>query len=220
MMALFNMIPALPLDGGRVLRAVLCMRIRAGAATRIAAGIGQALSLATGIVAVAIDNYGLALTALLVFLGATGEQNEQGRKSVLASLRVGEVFNRHAITLVPADPVTRVIDHLLTSYQPDFAVIEGGELVGVVTRRRVLDALSKNPHAADVRAIMDAAVPRVDAAEPLDELYERMTRDHLPVVAVFGGREYLGLVSLEDLAEAKLVAGYVQRRTDADLRGS
>jgi len=219
MMAVFNMIPALPMDGGRVLRAILAMKLRARLATMIAAGLGQVLSLITGVVALSIDNYGLAATAFVMFLGATGEQNEQGRKSVFASLKVGDVFNRNAITLVPEDPVTRVIDNILTSYQPDFAVIEGGQLVGVVTRKRVLDALSKNGNASDVRAIMDAAVPRVDASQALDEVHERMTREDLPVVAVYRGRDYLGLVSLEDLAEAKLVAGYVQRRTDQQVRG-
>lgn len=219
MMAVFNMIPALPMDGGRVLRAVLAMRLRARVATMIAAGLGQVLSVIAGVVALSIDNYGLAATAFIMFLGATGEQNEQGRKSVLSSLKVGDVFNRNAITLVPADPVTRVIDHILTSYQPDFAVIDGGQLVGVVTRKRVLDALSKDPNASDVRAIMDAAVPRVDASQALDEVHERMTRENAPVVAVYQGKHYLGLVSLEDLAEAKLVAGYVQRRTDAQIRG-
>jgi predicted transcriptional regulator len=138
---------------------------------------------------------------------------------VLSTLKVGDVFNRNAITLVPRDPVTRVIDHILTSYQPDFAVIEGNKLVGVVTRKRVLDALSKDPNASDVSAIMDPAVPRVDASQALDEVHDRMTADNLPVVAVYQDRDYLGLVSLEDLAEAKLVAGYVQRRTDAQIRG-
>ena len=219
MMALFNMIPALPMDGGRVLRAVLCMRLRARTATMIASALGQVLSVVAGIAGVAMHNYGLALTALVIFFGATGEQSS-ARKSVLASLRVGEVFNRNAITLTPADPVTRVIDHILTSYQPDFAVIEGGKLVGVVTRKRVLEALSNNQGTSAVRAIMDAAVPHVDAAEALDELHDRMTRERISVVAVYGGTNYLGLVSQDDLAEAKLVAGYVQRREDADIRGT
>lgn len=220
MMAIFNMIPALPMDGGRVLRAVLCMRLRARTATLIAAATGQVLSLAAGIFAVTVQNYGLALTALIIFLGATGEQNVQGRRSALASLRVGDVFNRNAITLAPEDPVTRVVDHILTSYQPDFAVVEGGKLIGVITRKRVLEALSNNQGGAAVREVMDAGVPHIDAREPLDELHDRMTRDRISIVAVYGGPNYLGLVSQEDLAEAKLVAGYVQRREEADIRGT
>lgn len=222
MMALFNMIPAFPMDGGRVLRSVLAHRVGAVAATRVAAGLGQALSLGIGIWALTADNYGLTATALVMFLGATGEQRAPARRSALASLRVGEVFNRNAITLVPGDPVARVIDHLLTSYQPDFAVIEGGELVGVVTRKRVLDALAKSTRAQEVAEIMDRQVPRIDARTSLEEVQERMQRESIPVVAVFedeqGGR-YLGLVSQDDLAEARLVAGYVQRQTEAGIRG-
>jgi Zn-dependent protease/predicted transcriptional regulator len=220
MMAIFNMIPALPMDGGRVLRAILCMRLRARTATMIATAAGQVLSLAAGIFAVTVHNYGLAATSLIIFLGATGEQAEPGRRSALASLRVGDVFNRNAITLTPAEPVNKVVDHILTSYQPDFAVIESGKLIGVITRKRVLQALANNQGTAAVRDIMDAAVPHIDAREPLDELHDRMTRDRISIVAVYGGNNYLGLVSQEDLAEAKLVAGYVQRREDADIRGT
>lgn len=220
MMAVFNMIPALPLDGGRVLRAVLCLRLRARTATLIASALGQVLSVGFGIVGVITQNYGLALTALVIFLGAVGEQNVQGRRSALASLRVGEVFNRNAIALLPTDKVTKVIDYILTSYQPDFAVLEGGKLIGVVTRKRVLEALSNNQGAAEVRAIMDSTVPHVDAQEALDELHDRMTRERISIVAVYGGTGYLGLVSQDDLAEAKLVAGYAQRREEADIRGT
>lgn len=220
MMAVFNMFPAMPMDGGKVLRAILVPRLGMRTATRIAAGLGQVVSLAMGIWALSVDNHGLALTALVIFLGATGEQRDPVRRSVLSSLRVGEVFNRNAITLVPKDPVTRVIDHLLTSYQPDFAVLDGARLVGVVTRKQVLDALSKNERADDVSAIMDRTVPRVDAREALDSLQEQMMRESTPVVAVFDGEQYLGLVSLEDLAEARLVAGYVQRQNEAAIRGT
>lgn len=220
MMAVFNMLPALPMDGGRVLRAILVPRLGNTLATRIAAGLGQLLSLAIGIWSLTIDNYGLALTALVMFLGATGEQKEPTRRSVLSTLRVGDVFNRNAITLVPKDPVTRVIDHILTSYQPDFAVLEGGKLVGVVTRKQVLDALANRAKADEVAMIMDKQVPHVDARTPLDELHERMMRESMPVVAVFDSERYLGLVSLDDLAEARLVAGYVQRQNEAAIRGS
>lgn len=221
MMAVFNMLPALPMDGGRVLRAALSSRLGARTATRIAAGIGQVLSLGMGIFSLTTDNYGLALTALVIFLGATGEQKDPVRRSVLSTLHVGDVFNRNAITLVPQDPVTRVIDHILTSYQPDFAVLEGGKLVGVVTRKQVLDALAGREKADVVSTIMDRSIPHVDARTPLDELHEKMMRDSTPVVAVYSGDrgQYLGLVSLDDLAEAKLVAGYVQRQNEATIRG-
>lgn len=219
MMAVFNMLPALPTDGGRVFRAVLAMRLRSSTATLIAAAAGQLLSVAMGVYGVVTANYGLALTALMIFVGATAEQKPK-RRSALSTLRVGEVFNRDAKTLVPKDKVSRVIDYILTSYQPDFAVFDGAELVGVVTRKSVLDALSHDTHDQEVGAIMSRGATRVDAGAPLDEVYERMTREHIPVVAVFGPQGYLGLVSQDDIAEARLVAGYVQRQTDAQLRTS
>jgi CBS domain-containing protein len=67
---------------------------------------------------------------------------------------------------------------------------------------------------------MDRAVVKVDAGAPLDEVYERMNRESIPVVAVYGGNGYLGLVSQEDIAEARLLAGYVQRQTEAQIRAT
>ncbi|MGZ3417891.1 MAG: site-2 protease family protein [Polyangiales bacterium] len=218
MMAVFNMIPALPLDGGRVLRAMLAMRLRAKTATLIAAGMGQIFSLAMGVYAVDTANYTLALVALVIFLGATAEQKPPSRRSILHTLRVGDVFNRDARVLSPADKVSHVIDYILTSYQPDFAVFEGPKLVGVITRRSVLDALSKDTRDQDVGAVMDRSPVRVDAGAPLDEVHERMQREQIPIVAVMGPKGYLGLVSMEDIAEARLLAGYVQRQTDVQIR--
>jgi CBS domain-containing protein len=219
MMAVFNMIPALPLDGGRVLRALLAMKMRSSTATRVAAGVGQVLSIGMGVVAAQMANYSLLLVSLIIFLGATAEQ-KPGRKSLLHTLRIGDVFNRDAKVLSPKDKVSRVIDHILTSYQPDYAVFEGGQLVGVVTRRSVLDALANDTRDQEVATVMDRAVVKVDAGAPLDEVYERMNRESIPVVAVYGGNGYLGLVSQEDIAEARLLAGYVQRQTEAQIRAT
>ncbi len=226
MMALFNMIPALPLDGGRVLRALLATKIGTTTATIIAAGLGQLVAVAFGILGVASSNYALALTALVIFIGATAEQKEPSRRSVLRSLRMGEVFNKNAIVLAPTDKVSTVVDHILTSYQPDFAVFDLDEtrpllqrrLVGIVTRRDVLDALSRDTRDLPVSAFMRPVFTRVSSEEPLEEVYARMTRESVPVVAVFDREQYLGLVSQDDVAEAKLVAGYVQRQTEAQIR--
>lgn len=222
-MAVFNMIPALPMDGGRVLRAILAMRTRPRTATLVAAGVGQALSIAMGVLGVATKNHALTVIALLIFFGALTEQRSAASPSVLRSLRVGDVFNRNAVTLVPNDPVSRVVDHILTSYQPDFAVFDGGRLVGIVTRRKLLEVLAEPTSDRSVSAIMDREIARVDAQTPLDEVHDRMQRESIPIVAVYGGdrgNRYLGLVSQEDIAEARLVAGYVQRRTEAQIRGS
>lgn len=211
MLVLFNLIPAFPLDGGRMLRSVLAMVTTYPRATRIAAAIGQALAVVLGVLGVAGGNFLLVLVAVFIFLGAGYESVAAQAKAVLNTLRVGDAYNKHALALVPGDRVSRVVDYLLTSYQPDFAVLHGGRLLGIVTRDDVLRALAASPEDVYVTGVMKREVERVDASTPLDEVQRTMAEKGSRVVAVTDGDTYLGLVSAEDVAEAMTVATFVER---------
>ncbi len=213
-LALFNLIPAFPLDGGRVLRALLSMSVGSRRATRIAAGIGQLIAVALGLMGVFSGNLILALIAFFIFMGAGQEQAEEVAKTVLHSLAVGDAYNKYALTLAPGDQVSRVIDFLLTSYEPDFAVVQGNRLLGVVTRADVLKALATEIEDVYVATIMKRDVMKVDAARPLDEVRQEMMEKEERVAAVYRDEAYLGLVSLEDIAEALLVVGFRNRQEE------
>lgn len=220
MMAVFNMIPALPMDGGRVLRALLALRMSTTRATRIAAGTGVLLGAAALVLGALRGNVVLAVTAAVVVVGAVAEWPREARRSPLHFLRAGDAYNKGALVLSPDDPVERVVRHILTSYQPDFAVVEGGHLVGVVTRKDVLEALGDGQEAgARVRDIMRADVHRIAADAALDDAFEEMKRARVSLSAVYEGDRYLGLVSQDDIAEARLVASYATRREERSLRG-
>lgn len=211
-LVLFNLLPAFPLDGGRILRALLAMRTGYARATRLAAGIGQVAAVALGIVGVMSGNLLLMLVAVFIFFGAGMESAHAQAKSVLSSLRIGEAYNKHAITLSPADRASRVVDYILTSYQPDFAVVHGGRLLGVVTREGLLKSLATEPEDVYVTAIMEREVLRVPPQLGVDEVLERLSEAGGRVAAVYDGERFLGLVSREDLAEALAVVSFLRRR--------
>lgn len=201
-LVLFNLIPAFPLDGGRILRALLWMGFGVRRADQIASVLGQMIAIVLGVYGVTSGNWPLALVAAFIFFGA-GQQNAEGQAStVLSTRRVGDAYNRHVITLGPADRVSQVVGYILTSYQPDFAVLLGGRLLGVVTRSAVLGALSRREPEAYVSAIMERNVLRVEASQTLEEVRERMGESGVRIAAVFAGDLYLGLISHEDIAEA------------------
>jgi Zn-dependent protease/predicted transcriptional regulator len=209
-LVLFNLIPAFPLDGGRMLRALLWMAFGVRRADQVASFLGQTIAIVLGIFGVASGNFGLILIAVFVFFGA-GQQNAEGQaQTVLSTRRVGDAYNRHVLTLGPADRVSQVVGYLLTSYQPDFAVLLGGRLVGVVTRDAVLRALAGREGDGYVSGIMDREVPRVDARLTLEEVREKLAEQGARVAAVFSGETYLGLISREDIAEAFAVLRYVE----------
>lgn len=213
-LALFNLIPAFPLDGGRVFRALLSMTVGARRATQIAAGTGQMIAIGLGLMGVFSGNLILALVAFFIFMGAGQEQAEDAARTVLHSLAVGDAYNKYALTLAPGDQVSRVIDYLLTSYEPDFAVVQGSRLLGVVTRADVLKALATEIEDVYVATIMKRDVMKAEAARPLDEVRQEMMEKGERVAAVYRDETYLGLVSMEDIAETLLVVGFRNRQEE------
>ncbi len=211
-LVVFNLIPAFPLDGGRMLRALLAMGTDYAKATRIAAVIGQAFALVLGIIGVLGGHFILALIAVFIFLGAGMESFQAQAKTVLKTLQVGHAYNKHALSLIPADRVSKVVDYILTSYQPDFAVVLGDRLLGIVTRDDVLGALATHPGDPYVTEIMQREVTRIDAAASLEDVQGVMNESGARVVAVYSGERYLGLVSRKDLNEALSVLLFVKRQ--------
>jgi Zn-dependent protease/CBS domain-containing protein len=221
-LVLFNLIPAFPLDGGRVLRALLALRLDFARATTIAAGIGQALAVVLGVVGIVSGNLLLALVAVFIFFGAGQEQAASQARGVLAAWRAGETYNKHALTLAIGDRVSTVVDYLLTSYQSDFAVLQGQRPIGIVSRDEVLRALASDERDRYVQEIMRREIVAVSSAASLDEVQQTMVERQTRVVAVYDGERYLGLLSLEDLAEAYVVIASQQRqrpRQDAAVTG-
>ncbi len=216
-LVLFNLIPAFPLDGGRMLRALLAMGLGYPRATRIASAIGQVIAIGLGLWGFLSGNFILVLIAVFVFFGAGQETAMAESKTVLRTRRVGDTYNRHAITLNIGDRVSRVVDYLLTSYQPDFAVMQGSQPIGIITRADVLRSLSEAVNDAYVTEIMRRDFLKVDCAKPLDEVQQTMAEQGQRVVAVYDGDHFLGLVSIEDISEAFTILSFMQRQQEARL---
>ncbi|WP_437290338.1 site-2 protease family protein [Sorangium sp. So ce406] len=201
-LALFNMIPALPLDGGRVLRAGLSMAVGPARATSAAAAIGQVIAVGLFAVGLLSGHLVLAFIAVIVFLGASQERAAERARSVLGGVPVGRAYNRRAIALSPCDRVHDAAEHILTTYQSDFAVLLEGEPIGVLTRADVIRALAEGAGGAYVAGIMRRDVVRVGADRSLDDVARLMSEKSAPVVAVYDGERYLGLIGHDDVAEA------------------
>jgi Zn-dependent protease/predicted transcriptional regulator len=218
-LVIFNLIPAFPLDGGRAFRAILAMFLGYRRATRIASLVGQLLAIVMGIYALISGNFVLALIAVIIFFGANQETATAESKTVLKTLRVGDAYNKNALTLAIGDKVNKVVDYLLTSYQPDFAVLQGSNLLGIVTRNDVLRAMASSPTDLFVTEIMQRNVVKVDASMTLQEVGERMQAQSARVAAVYNGTMYLGLVGLEDISEAFTILAFQQRQQQAREQG-
>ena len=208
-LVLFNLIPAFPLDGGRILRGLLGLRMEWSRATQWATRIGQGLAMAMAAWGFTQGNLMLVIIAAMVFFASSATNAEEQGQSVLATQRVGDACNRDAIMLSESDRVSTVIHYLLTSYQPDFAVMRGPRLLGVVRRSQVLAALATRDGDAPVSALMVDAVS-ISADQSLAETRQLLAESPSSVAAVFADSRFIGLVSAEDIAEAQAVLSFVR----------
>lgn len=208
-LVLFNLVPAFPLDGGRMLRAILAMRMGHARATRVAAGVGQMIAVLMGMYGLMGGGVLMVFVAAFIFFAAAAENSESQQRSVLAGQSVGDAYNRNAIVLSPTDRLSTVVRHILQGYQPDFAVTGAHELIGVVRRQDVIDALQRRVGDVPVSTIMQQHPLHIEASESLDAALRKMTEHNTRIAAVHDNEHYLGLVSAEDIAEAFAVLQFM-----------
>lgn len=200
-LAVFNLIPAFPMDGGRVLRALLATVLSHTRATALAVSIGQGLAWLLGLVGLLTGQLLWVLVALFVYAGATQEGRLIHVKDVLQGLRVRQAFSRSVLVLSPEDPVGHAADLTLHSFQSDFPVCDGERIVGLLTHADLVGALKHYPPQTPVRQVMRTAVPTVGLNEGLFEAYRRMTEAGLGALPVVDKGFFLGLLTRQDANE-------------------
>jgi Zn-dependent protease/CBS domain-containing protein len=201
---LFNLLPAFPMDGGRMLRALLATRLGHARATKIAATIGQSLAIVMALVGL-FSSPMLVLIALFVWIGAAAEAAESERRTALAGLTVGEAMMRRFRVLGVDDTLQAAAEELLAGSQHDFPVTATGgvavPVVGVLTRSDLVAALAKQGLATPVREVMRSPCPALAAADPLESAAEAMRANNCPLVPVASNGQLVGLVTPENLSE-------------------
>jgi Zn-dependent protease len=170
-LVLFNLIPAFPMDGGRVLRALLALALPYSRATHIAAGVGQALALVFGIVGL-FANPMLILIAFFIFLGAQQEAALAQMKDITLGAPVSEATGTHWMRLPPHARLDDAAEALLRTSQDEFPVVDdSGRVLGVLTRDDIVTALNRRRPSAPVRDFMRRDLPVVSAHEPFEEAF-------------------------------------------------
>ncbi|MFG1360269.1 site-2 protease family protein [Xanthobacter pseudotagetidis] len=205
-LVVFNLIPAFPMDGGRVLRAVLAMNVGFARATSLAASIGQGLAIALGLLGI-FGNPMLIVIAVFVFLAASGEAGQAQLKEASRGHLVQDAMITHFETLGPQSTVDDAAEALIRSTQKEFPVVDGGgRLRGVLTRDAMIRALKDQGPQTPVIEVMQADVPTVDARAKLDTALKLITEAQAPAVGVLdGGGRLVGLLTPENVGELMMI---------------
>jgi len=204
-MALFNMLPAFPMDGGRVLRALLARRMEYTRATRAAANVGQLMAFLFALWGLFNQEPVLLFIALFVYLGAEAEAQMVQTQSSFRGIPVRQAMVTRFATLDAQETLSDAVRALLSGTQQDFPVMEDGRVVGLLTRRDLLAALSESGPQAPVTQAMHGALQPVEAHAPLEETYQRMQSEDLPALPVTYGGHLVGLLTMENIAEFLMI---------------
>ncbi len=204
LLVLFNLIPAFPMDGGRVLRALLAMRMDYVRATQIAANIGQGLALLFGFIGL-FGNPSLLFIAFFVWIGASQESSATQMKNAISGIPVGRAMLTDYKSLSPRDPLSRMAQLILAGSQHDFPVIDNDRVVGVVTRDDFLNALTRDGQNTAVSAVMKSGLPEVDSYEMVETALIRIQESGVPALPVTHAGQLVGIVTTENITEYLLI---------------
>ncbi len=199
-LVVFNMIPAFPMDGGRVLRALLATRMDYVRATHMAASLGQWIAFLFGFIGLFTNPF-LLFIALFVWIGAEQEASMVKMKSALGGIPVSRAMLTDFRTLVPRDSLARAVDLILTGSQQDFPVTDDGRVVGVLTRSDLLRALTQQGQAALVADVMRRDFQLVDPTEMLETAFARLEACDCHTLPVTRNGQLVGLVTMENVGE-------------------
>ncbi len=211
-LVLFNLIPAFPMDGGRVLRALLALRLDYLRATQIAATVGQGLAFVFGIIGL-FSNPMLIFIALFVWIGAQQEASMVQLKSALGGIPVRQVMLTEFKTLRPLDTLQQAVEHILAGPQQDFPVLDEERLVGILTRADLLAALSRHSEASRVNAVMRRDFESVHPGDMLDAAFIRLQACGCPVFPVIQDGRLVGLLTTENVGEFLMIRSAFELRT-------
>jgi len=197
LLAAFNLLPAYPLDGGRVLRAIVSRRLDSVAATRRAVSIGQVFAMAlmlTGFV----WNVWFTMIGVFLFMAAQLEERSVVFQSVLETVRLEDVMLTDFATLSPADTLEDALEKAVHSLQDDFPVIRGSDMVGVISKQKILEALRVEGNGY-VQAVMNRVFEIAQKKESLASAFRKLTARNLSIIPVVEEERLVGIITLQNL---------------------
>jgi len=192
-----NLLPAYPLDGGRILRAYFARSVDPTAATRRAVSISHALAMIL-MVAGLFSNAWLTMVGIIIFSAAQLEERAVIIQSVFDDVRLEEVMLTDFATLSPADTLEDALEKAVHSLQDDFPVVRGSDMVGVISRQRILDALRAEGNGY-VQAVMNKLFEVSMRKESLASAFRKLTARNLSIIPVVEDQRLVGIVTLQNL---------------------
>lgn len=207
-LVVFNAIPAFPMDGGRILRALLALRMGRMRATQIAANLGQFLALGFVFFGLTSGNPMLILIGIFVYFGARSENVMVQHSELLKDFTVQNAMMTNFVTLSPADTVKNAADKLLSGSDQDLIVVDNDEAIGIMTRALIIDSLRENRLHVSVADVMERNFDTVAINDRLTEVYanaQKRKNAFYPVVDTRGSHKLRGVIDMNNIQEFVMI---------------
>jgi Zn-dependent protease/CBS domain-containing protein len=209
-LAVFNMIPAFPMDGGRVLRALLSIKIPRHKATFIAARVGQVLAILF-IIGGFYGNPFLILIGLFIIFGAQAEAQQTKTNYMLKGATLDDVLMQQYETLNVDDSIHTAVKKLLDGQSKNFVVLDNGEPVGSLNRDEMIKTLSEEGLAVLVKDSMNPELLKFPDTLELEEAYRKMMETNASIALIFDKGNFKGIVDTENILEFILVKSALEK---------
>ena len=205
----FNLLPAYPMDGGRVLRAYFAERMEYVRATRLAVTVGQGFAMAFMFVGL-IWNAWLMLIGFFLFVGAQLEDRSVVFQSVLETVRMEDVMLTGFSTLSPADTLEDALQKAVHTLQDDFPVVRGADMVGVISKQRIVEAL-RNSGNGYVQSAMVRAFDIAQRSDSLASAFRKLGSRGLGMIPVVEQQRLVGIVTMQNLMHSMALLAETRR---------
>ncbi len=209
-LVVFNLIPAFPMDGGRILRAVLAMRMNYTRATQIAANLGQAIAFMFAFFGFFYNPF-LIFIALFVWIGAAQEARMTEITEAFEGIPVKLAMIRDFYTLHPTEPLARAVELILKGSQQDFPVVENGRVVGILTRGDLMNALARGGEHMLVGEAMQREFETTTPNEMLQNAFLRLQNYDCRVMPVVKDDQLVGILNMENIGEFIMIHAALQK---------
>ena len=212
-LGVLHLVPAYPLDCGRLVRNAFARIHGAGAAGRAAAGLGQALAVLIMLGGMWLHEPWLILTGFFIMIGALIEDQGVFFQSVVDTVHMREVMLTDFATLSPSDTLEDALYRSVHSLQEDFPVVRGPQLVGIVSRQRIVETLRSEGNGY-VQAVMSRAFQVARPEDTLGATIRQITAGRgLGLIPVTESGRVVGIVSVQNLMNSMALLSE-QRRVE------
>ncbi len=210
-LVLFNLIPAFPMDGGRILRAFLATRMDYAKATRYAALLGQVIAVLFAIGGFFVNPL-LVVTALFIFMGAQGETQMARQRSAMTGLTTGQAMRTNIRALSPYEGLSSAVDSMMSTAQQDYPIVENGRVVGMLTRELLLKGLHQFGAYVPIAQVMRREVQTLEMDQSLSSASETMQANELASMAVTRNGMLVGMLTIDSIREFLMLQKMLQAR--------